>query len=367
MLNVQKYLQNHTLEDLENSFGIKVSKYDDRVVLNYCQIDSPRFHPICDECRGLILSLPDYKVMCRSFDRFYNYGEGDLNKSIDISKCKVLSKEDGSLVNLYWDGYKWCLATRKMAFAEGETVTGKTFHQLFEKTIGMDLNTLANLAGFNHNFTWIFELCTQENRVVKQYSKPIVYLIGIRNNNIHGDYVYSDIFKYWKNFFEGVGVNIDIPKEYSFDTFENIMKSMDKLPTLDEGYICWHEPTGYRIKIKNPSYVAIHKLRDNGVLVPRRIVSLVHMNEHEEYLVYFPEDREFFNPYINAYEKFKESVYSVWESVKHIDNQKDFAMNVKDLPISGILFGLKKGLTLDKIFDNITDKKLTEMVEKYKE
>lgn len=73
MLSVQKYLVEHRLEDLENEFGIVVTRYEDRVVLNYSQIKSPKQHPVCDECRALILSYPDFFILSRSFDRFYNY------------------------------------------------------------------------------------------------------------------------------------------------------------------------------------------------------------------------------------------------------------------------------------------------------
>jgi hypothetical protein len=67
------------LEDLENELGIVITRYDDRVVLNYSQIDSQKFHPICDECRGLILSLPNYEILSRPFDRFYNLQEININ------------------------------------------------------------------------------------------------------------------------------------------------------------------------------------------------------------------------------------------------------------------------------------------------
>ena len=366
MLNVQKYLEKHSLEDLENEFGIVVSKYNDRITLNYNQISSPRFHHIADECRGLILSYPDYKIMCRSFDRFYNYMEGNTGKTKDISKLYVCSKEDGSLINMYFDGDKWCLATRKMAFAEGTTALGTSYYDLFEKTLGMDIQNFADECDLLPEYTYIFELCTPENRVVKDYGKPVIFLIGIRNNN-YGYYILPEAFDDWLMIFKIVGVNIDIPKKYFFNSIDNIMESMEKLPTMDEGYVCYDYDGIPIMKIKNPSYVAIHKLRDNGALVPKRIVSLIHMNEHEEYLVYFPEDRVYFDPYINAYDNFKKDIKRVWDETKHIENQKDFAMKVKDLPIAGILFSLRKGMEIDEIFNNIVDRKLTEMVEKYKE
>jgi len=75
MMQVQKYLKEHGLEKLKSEFSIVVTDYPDFVVLNYNQITSPRFNPIVDECRALILEKGTWKVLCRSFDRFYNWQE----------------------------------------------------------------------------------------------------------------------------------------------------------------------------------------------------------------------------------------------------------------------------------------------------
>ena len=54
MLNVQKYLQTKTLEDLNSEFAIKIAEHPDGlplVILNYNQIESnPKTHPIIREC-----------------------------------------------------------------------------------------------------------------------------------------------------------------------------------------------------------------------------------------------------------------------------------------------------------------------------
>lgn len=75
MLEVQNYLLENGLESLENDYGVVAKKYDEFVVLNYSQTESPKSNPITDVCRGLILSSDFKKVLCRSFDRFYNYQE----------------------------------------------------------------------------------------------------------------------------------------------------------------------------------------------------------------------------------------------------------------------------------------------------
>ena len=84
-LNTQKYLDEKGLKSLVEEFNIKVNEYDDVIVLNYCQISSPKFNSICDECRSLILEKNTWRVLSYPFQRFYNYGE-----SIDFNTCKVI-------------------------------------------------------------------------------------------------------------------------------------------------------------------------------------------------------------------------------------------------------------------------------------
>jgi len=116
--NLIDFLKKKDYAALTEELSIDVKVYDDRLALNYNQKDSPKHHPIADLCRGLIVSLPDYKILCRSFDRFYNWHEDPLSDQFDITQAFCYKKVDGSLLNVYH--YKqWEAATRKMAFAEG--------------------------------------------------------------------------------------------------------------------------------------------------------------------------------------------------------------------------------------------------------
>ena len=57
---VQEQLRQYGPEHLSNTLGIKFTYGDDnRVILNYNQIDSPKNHPVVKECRGLVLDKTD--------------------------------------------------------------------------------------------------------------------------------------------------------------------------------------------------------------------------------------------------------------------------------------------------------------------
>ena len=145
MLKVQEYLINHSVDDLQKEpFNLTIRDYPDHgiMTLNYSQIDSPKNDPIIRECRALILeNKPPYNVVSRAFDRFYNFGECQRTsewESSKINNAKVVEKIDGSLIPAYYFDDKWNVSTRKMAFAEGETVRGNTFHDVIMRVLPID-------------------------------------------------------------------------------------------------------------------------------------------------------------------------------------------------------------------------------------
>ena len=156
MLNVQKFLKEQTIEELtKEPYNLKIKDYIEEglVVLNYSQIDSPKNDPIIAECRGLILNRITYDIVARSFDRFFNYGEGELNTTHNIMDAKVLEKIDGSLITVYYWNNKWNVATRGMAFAEGLNAFGNTYRSVFDKAF--DINKLTDEM---KDFCFTFEL-----------------------------------------------------------------------------------------------------------------------------------------------------------------------------------------------------------------
>ena len=170
VMKVVDYIKENGLGALASLF-INVRDYDDRVVLNYDQIDGIRFNLISDECRALILRKGSWEVLSRSFDRFYNYSElpaGELNGFIYDSRVRVLEKLDGSLISIYHDGVAWRCGSRSMAFAEGLTPLGNPLHDVVERIIGSLDDRFREVDRGN---TYTFELVASEMRVVTSYPK----------------------------------------------------------------------------------------------------------------------------------------------------------------------------------------------------
>ena len=340
-MEVIKFLKanGNNFQKLTDVYGIKVKDYPEQklVVLNYDQINSPKMEPIVQECRGLILDY-DLNVVCRPFDRFFNYGEADTDK-MDLTGYTYFPKLDGSLIKVYyWDG-SWRIATRGTAFAESDVGGwGITFEQLVLKAAGC-----LNLAQFsrkcsdsmmNQSETYLFELTAMENRVVTRYNSPTLTLLSVRNNK-SGE-------------FAKMKYEIRLPQDfYNLNpaqeglTIQEIIEKADSLKNLEEGFVGYDREGVPRIKVKSAAYVAVHHIRGEG-LNPKRIAELVISGEEEEYLTYFPEDRDVITPYSVALEGLLTRLVDVMLACRTIEDQKQFALAIKDIQGKSVLFTARK-------------------------
>jgi len=349
-MHVINYIKENGLNAL-TSLHINIRDYNDRVVLNYNQIDGIRFHPISDECRALILRKGSWEVLSRSFDRFYNYNELPdkfTDKFIYDPKLKVLEKIDGSLISIYHDGVAWRCGSRSMAFAEGLTPLGNSLHNVVERIIGK-INDRFHEEDQNNMYT--FELIASEMRVITSYPKDDLVLLTIRERKTEREWLFKDV-ESW-----GIQHGFRVPRNYSFNSWEDIIQSLKSLPPLEEGYVALLELSDHiwRVKIKNPAYLAIAHLHMCGYISEKKIITLIFLGNDIEYLSYFPNDASAFKPYQDAYAKMIKSIRHHWNSYGGLENKKEFAMKVKDLPTSSILFSMKKGISLEESLNRLHD------------
>ena len=346
-MEVIEFLKENTLEDLTIQFGIKVKEYPEHgiAVLNYDQIDSPKYHPIVKECRGLIIDLNVLVVVSKTFSRFYNLNENENDEFNFDEPFRAEEKADGSLISVYWFNNSWCVASRGNAFAEGTTASGLSFKEIFETAIGTDVNSF--MVDMFRNQSYTFELCSVYNKVVKLYNEPVVYLLNATELPSYetGD---SQTLDYLA---EDLGVKR--PEVYDINSVEEIHESFKDIEPTDEGYVLI-DVNGNRIKVKNPTYVDLHHLKGNGEITPKRITDVVFRGETEEVLGYFPEYREFFEPWQEAYNTLINNIDDNIELVyNNTYSQKEFALKIKDLHFKGVLFSMRKGLTIQEAFDKI--------------
>jgi hypothetical protein len=385
MLETQKYLIKNGLAKLKEEFKIEVREYQTEgiSVFNYSMIDSPRFHPIADECRGLILKNNTWEIVAYPFNRFMNWGEGvqkekikNINtqrvssfneyetKDFNILKAILENKIDGSIMVLRNENDKWKVSSRSMAYAEGTTNFGITFEQCF-----MDAEKKTNLFEFLRNnpdmkkFTFIFELIGPYNRVVTKYDKNEIILLGCRNIEESNNYRELTVTE-----LDNLAslMKVKRPEYYKAESYEELMKIVESFPTLDEGVVLKIENMNgshWRIKLKNPAYLAVAHLRSNGKISPKRVLHLVMTNDHSEYLQYFECDAPYFDFTENLYIEVKERIKSIYRDHMAIKDQKEFALAIMPKTAygfeQGIIFNLrKKGGTVEDHLNNVGSEKI---------
>lgn len=345
------------IDALVDTYKLRCKKYPEHniAILNYHQIDSPKYNPITLECRGLVVDYENYQVLCKPFNRFFNVNEWEDDNFDYDNIIRIEEKHDGSLVNVYYHNGEWHVATRGNAFAEGYAYDTYTFSDLFHMAVGCDINDF--MRGRSLDITYSFELCSKYNRVIRSYGDPTIYLIGghITKTN---DVLYPDSLDIIAK-----DLGVERPKSYFFSDIEEIRKHFSSLDPTEEGYVLIDNNLN-RVKIKNPAYVDLHHLKNNGVLTPKRISEIVFRGETEEVLSYFPEFADNFKEYQDAYDWFKKNCMYVWNCLKDKEmTQKEFAIEAKKYPFATVLFNLRKGLTIDDICDRMTSNGKTNLLQ----
>lgn len=348
MMKVQEFIKANGVMALADApLNIKVREYPEQgyFMLNYDQIESPKNNEISMECRSLIVDK-DGNVISRSFDRFFNFGEmPEFYSDFDISRAVVATKYDGSLIKVYWSPAtnRWEISTRSQAFAEGPHAIGGVFRDWVLKAMNLNELDFQNCmwASMDQGYTAIMEYTAPENRIVTRYEVAEMVMLAVRNNAT-GEYTTVENMSSLVYVLKREGMNVKGAATFPLSSFEDIVQAAEDLPTLEEGFVCWDPVSNKRVKIKAASYVAIHHLRDNGVPSAKRVYTLVLVNEQDEYLSYFPEDRKMFEPVIDDVEKFRASLIENWEFVKDIEDQKTFALAVQKFKGTPFFFTAKK-------------------------
>lgn len=343
MLLVQQYLETHSFGDLAREHGVyaSFSKSGHKWSLNYDQIEAKEADPLAQECRGLVLSCEDGRVLPADnrdqivpgktrilafpMKRFFNHGQGAAaNVNWSDPKLAVLEKLDGTLTILYYDPFtkQWCVATRSVPEADLFMDNGiYTFRTLFEKalkdTTGLDFPEFTR--GLNHRITYCFELTTPYNRIVVYYPKFSITLLAARP--LYGEMEefdftdlggmgwveYDKLSDEVKEYIADLGHDkndtpaalvpvpfdlkgVPVVKAYTYSTIEELVNWVSSLNPMEHEGVVVRDSNFNRIKVKNAAYVAYNKVRDAVASSPRNMVELILSEKDDDVIPMLPED-----------------------------------------------------------------------------
>jgi hypothetical protein len=298
LLSVQDYLLSHTLDELAREHGVYArfsSKNSFKFSLNYDQLEARDADPISQDCRGLVLRVdnddpmdmwdPTIKVTHLTVGpttiigwpmrRFFNYGQGAAALvNFDSADTRFFEKLDGTLCIVYWDRdlRQWSVATRSVPDADlpMDGFGIQTFTMLFWKAFALSGGNKEAL--FKGN-TYCFELCTPDNQVVVRYTDYKVFLLAVRFN-MDGQESLASSFE----------ATINIPAAPSF-RFGSVAEMVDFVssrdPSSHEGIVVCDKDYN-RVKVKNPGYLALNKIKDSVAKSPRAALEIVLLGKEDD-------------------------------------------------------------------------------------
>ncbi len=338
MTPLQLYVKEHGYQRISDELGIATYEHPTLplVGFKYSQIDSQKTHPVVRHSRGTVLEKETWKVVAHPFVRFFNYGENqDELKTFDWSDFTVTTKEDGSLVLCYHYDDEWHVNTSgSFGLGQYSKFKNATWRDLFWETAskcGVEKRLL------NPHYTYIFELCTLDNKVVRMYPESKIFLLST--------FVGATELPWERTAREAREIGAATPEVHKFGSIDEVEKFLAEKEQSDlsfEGVVI-RDKNNVRFKVKSKSYLALHHLNDNGNIGRYdRLVQLALSNDGDEVLTYMPELKDRFNEVKDRLETAYQNLLNCWRENHHTLDQKTFALAVKQHQFSAILFQMKK-------------------------
>lgn len=315
------------------------SKYPNLVLFKYTNITVSFSNPCTRQARGIIMDENnDWNIVSYPYDKFFNYGEKHA-VAIDWSSVKIYEKLDGCLMTLYYYDNTWHVSSSGRPDANGGTnIQGITLGEAFWEVwndLGYELPTDTNLC-------YIFELLSDKQPVKIKYPTNDLYLHGARNVKTLDEIepIPIAIINNWKPIQEHV---MD-PNPEILSLFVNSRSGIDY-----EGLVICDAKFN-RLKMKSKDYIAITNFTNPVNTKPDeakarlyQLLVLGNNNDLSELCNAFPTLIPLCDEVKTLIDKVTKEIQETFDSVKHLETRKEFALAIKDNKYAGLLFLLRSG------------------------
>lgn len=237
---------------------------------------------------------------------------GECNEC--TNPCEIIAEEivEGTMINLFWDGEAWEMATKKSVGANssfykgvnginGITGVNKSFRMMFDEA-GLDMSIL------NKNICYSFVLQHPNHKIVVQYLHPTLTLVqaySIDSDSKQVRSVYHDACR--DLLLSEQNTQVQVPKTYNGSigggigggrntTYLSLIETFasEKTPYYVLGIMFLHLKTGERTKVRNPVYEKVKNMSGSNTKLQYQYLSLRKDGRLAEYLKCFPENKSIF-------------------------------------------------------------------------
>lgn len=336
---LQNKLRKAAKEDLvyERQFGdLFIYVYTQNSVVNRI------WNNITKAARGLILDK-DGNIVARPFNKFFNLFERWETEpnNLPIGNYFVEEKLDGSLGIIFFHDGKWNISTKGSL---GSDQANYAREYLLPKY---------DFSKMDPNETILTEIIYPTNRIVVDYGDfEGLRLLAVRNKHTGHEQPAGRIPILADQ------MHMSCRETYDNNLLSGIVGStnIEDLPFHEgtEGFICrWSN--GFRVKIKNPWYLTIHKALD--MRSQKKILDMIEGKEYRSVLLSLPKELQV--QFDDIYSHLRTMMWDVerqmmsaWDSVKHMakESRRDFALEVNktvDNNFKSAMFSLLDGYTIE--------------------
>ncbi len=308
----------------ENNSKYKIKKYKGLYLIKYNKSE------LSDDnvtSMGLFRSVITDGENILSFapPKSMNYNSFIVNNEFD--DCNITEFIDGTMINVFYNTKnmngdeiepKWELATRSYigANCRFNLQSSKTFKDMFNEACIEIEGSMENFFNkLNKEYCYSFVLQHPDNRIVHNVSIPSLYL--------------TNVFKCEKNVVHSINYN-EQPSEYQISENIKIPKNIkDLYPSVSNweyiNLLCSGEQTDFnlqgfiicnknneRTKIRNLEYEKIKRMRGNSPKLQYQFLELYKKNKLNEYLYYFPENKDIMQEYTTNFYAWSEQFYNLY-------------------------------------------------------
>lgn len=197
-------------------------------------------------CRGLIVDL-DGNILARPFQKFKNieeYDQSEIDMTLDY---EIFDKVDGSLIILFF--YK---KIKKWLFASKGSFASEQASEAYKM---MEIHVKHSFPMFNKDYTYLFEIIFQKNRIVVDYGNlRDLILLAVINTKTGIEMDHNFLVKEYSGIFT-------IIKKHNI-TIKNLYELKELEEENKEGFVVRFS-NGFRVKVKFTEYIRLHGILTN--------------------------------------------------------------------------------------------------------
>jgi len=229
---------------------VSIQESGDLALFKYTQecVHENKWTSTARMARGIVFDKSTGIVVCKGYDKFFNMGERpetEFNAIDWDQQYDIYEKMDGSLIYIWHYDGEWQTSTNG-SFKSEQAVAAKKMLDKYD------------LPKLPVGCTILCELIHPDFRIVLDY--------GEREELVLLSVIKQDWSEYIRSECDDLASKCGFSRPRVYDQFDTFAEN-------EEGYVLHFPATNFRVKVKSPTYVRVHRLLE--YVSPKRVLTLI--------------------------------------------------------------------------------------------